>query len=95
MNTVSNRFLLKRLCALWQLSRKQCREVEKLGSDIQGELLILGSELHKLFPNNPEMVSLWPTTEHWALGGRSPMDVITEKGMSGVREVRRLMGLAG
>ena len=85
--------LLAHLAELWRLNDSERHNLESLDKEAIPALLDIQQTLESLFPHNPQLAELWPTTGNKALGNRSPMQVIEEEGLEGVEQIRRFICL--
>ena len=85
--------LLSHLAELWRLNEKVRHCLETLGSEALPGLLDIQQTLQRLFPHNPQLAELWPTTANKAFANRSPLQVFEEEGLKGVETVRRFLCL--
>lgn len=93
MPRISHDLYLERLAELWQLSARQRRVLKGLDEKAIPSLQDIQQTLQNLFPHNPQLAELWPTTNNKAFDNRSPMQVIEEEGLAGVEKVRRFLCL--
>lgn len=93
MTRISSDLFLDRLAEQWQLNARQRRALKTLDENAIPALQDIQQTLHNLFPHNPHMAELWPTTANKAFANRSPLQVIEEEGIAGVEAVRRFLCL--
>lgn len=93
MSNVSAELFLDRLTELWQLNERQRRSLAGLGEKAIPALQDIQQTLQNLFPHNPQLAELWPTTVNKAFANRSPLQVIEEEGLDGIEQVRRFLCL--
>lgn len=93
MPHISHDLYLQRLAELWQLSARQRRILVALDEKAVPALQDIQQTLQNLFPHNPQLAELWPTTANKAFDNRSPMQIIEEHGLAGVEEIRRFLCL--
>ena len=84
---------LARLAELWRLNERQRSSLLGLGEGAIPALQDIQQTLENLFPHNPQLAELWPTTANKAFDNRSPLQVIEEEGLVGVEQVRRFLCL--
>jgi hypothetical protein len=51
--------------------------------------LSINSALHTTFPHSQAMARLWITTPNRSFSNHSPLQVMLEQGMEGIRQIRR------
>lgn len=93
MPSISHDLYLERLAELWQLSDRQRRILKELDKSAIPALQDIQQTLQNLFPHNPQLAELWPTTANKAFDNHSPFQVIEENGLAGVEEIRRFLCL--
>lgn len=93
MTKLHSELLLDRLAELWQLDGQQRAVLAALGEEAIPALQDIQQTLERLFPHNPQLAELWPTTANRALDNRSPLQVFAEEGIAGVEQVRRFLCL--
>jgi len=93
MSEHPDQLLLSHLAELWRLNEKEHHCLVSLGSDALPALLDIQQTLQRLFPHNPQLAELWPTTANKAFANRSPLQVFEEEGIEGVKTVRRFLCL--
>jgi len=93
MTKVHTELLLERLTELWQLDEQQRAILSALGEEAIPALQDIQQTLESLFPHNPQLAELWPTTANRGLANRSPLQVFAEEGLDGVERVRRFLCL--
>lgn len=84
---------LDRLAELWRLNERQHSSLLELGEGAIPALQDIQQTLENLFPHNPQLAELWPTTANKAFDNRTPLQVIEEEGLLGVEQVRRFLCL--
>lgn len=93
MTRISADLFLERLAEQWQLNARQCRTLKQLDHHAIPALQDIQQTLQNLFPHNPQLAELWPTTANKAFDNRSPLQVIEEEGLEGVETIRRFLCL--
>lgn len=93
MSEHTEKLMLAHLAELWRLNERERDCLLSLGSDALPALLDIQQTLQQLFPHNPQLAELWPTTANKALANRSPLQVFEEEGIEGVESVRRFLCL--
>ncbi len=93
MTYLSPDLLVDRLAELWQLNERQRRVLKGLDENAIPALQDIQQTLQNLFPHNPQLAELWPTTANKAFDNRSPLQVIEEEGLEGVEAIRRFLCL--
>lgn len=93
MSHITPDLFLSRLAELWQLNDRQRRSLTGLGKEAVPALQDIHQTLQNLFPHNPQLAELWPTTVNKAFANRSPLQVIEDEGLEGVEQVRRFLCL--
>lgn len=93
MSPISHDRYLDRLAELWQLSDRQRQVLKGLDEQAIPALQDIQQTLQNLFPHNPQLAELWPTTANKAFDNRSPFQIIEEGGLAGVEEIRRFLCL--
>lgn len=93
MSHIAPELFLNRLAELWQLNEHQRRSLAELGQEAIPALQDIQQTLENLFPHNPQLAELWPTTVNKAFANRSPLQVFEEEGLEGVEQVRRFLCL--
>lgn len=59
--------------------------------DRTGHLLAIHKSLRILFPHNPDLAYKWPTQPNAHFDGRTPVEIMREKGFLGLVAVRRYL----
>lgn len=93
MTRISPDLFLERLAEQWQLDARQRQALKRLDENAIPALQDIQQTLQNLFPHNPHMAKLWPTTSNKAFDNRSPIQVIEEEGQDGVEALRRFLCL--
>lgn len=78
----------------WHLDESDRKMIDDLGLDGAEAICAMHVALNQIFAHNPQLASLWPTTRNKALNNRSPIDVIREDGMNGLKRVRSFLDLS-
>ena len=65
-------------------------ETDKVNEHIV-HLVGIADALRTTYPRNLEMGTLWLKKAHKRLGNRTPMHVMTEEGLKGIRQVRGIL----
>ncbi len=94
MNELESRRVFADIAEAWGLNRKQQRALMALGPEVLPHLTAIHNALQAMFPHNEALASLWPTTPNRGLGQRTPLDIILDRGVEGVMEVRRFVDLS-
>lgn len=84
---------LARLAELWQLNARQRHSLLGLDESAIPALRDIQQTLQNLFPHNPQLAELWPTTANKAFDNHSPLQIIEEEGLAGVERIRRFLCL--
>lgn len=93
MSDVSYQLVIKRLAGQWRLSDRQTRCLQALDSAAIPELLKIDTTLQQLFAGSPLLADLWMTSHNKAFGNVSPMDLIEQEGMAGLKRVVQFLCL--
>ncbi len=88
MHPVSHRLLLDQIFDEWQLSAADRRLLHDLGEAAYPDVCAIHTTLMNLFPHNPMLAVYWPTTPNRAFDNRSPIDLVRQQGLDGLKEVR-------
>jgi hypothetical protein len=75
----------------WELDEDDRRVIETLGLEGVEGICAVHVALGQVFAHNPQLAALWPTTPNRVLNNKTPMDVVREEGMDGLRRVRALL----
>lgn len=78
----------------WDLDERDRRMIDSLGLEGSEAICAMHVALGHIFAHNPQMAALWPTTPNKALNNRTPIEVIREEGMKGLRRVRGFLDLS-
>lgn len=78
----------------WELNRKDRKMIDSLGLEGAEAVCAMHVALGQIFAHNPQLAALWPTTPNKALNNRSPIDVIRDEGMAGLKRVRSFLDLS-
>ncbi len=93
MSRISPDLFLNRLAEQWQLNERQRLILKGLDERAIPALQDIQQTLQSLFPHNPHLAELWPTTANKAFDNRSPLQVMEQEGLEGVEAVRRFLCL--
>lgn len=83
--------IMTTICNDWHLDERDRRLFESLGLDGAEGICAVHVALGQVFAHNPQLAALWPTTPNKILHNKTPIEVIREEGMDGVRRVRALL----
>jgi hypothetical protein len=78
----------------WDLDASDRTLLDELGLDGAEAICAIHVTLGQMFAHNPQLAALWPTTPNKALNNLSPMEVIRQEGMDGLKRVRCFLDLS-
>ncbi|MES2681885.1 MAG: MbcA/ParS/Xre antitoxin family protein [Pseudomonadota bacterium] len=84
------RRMVEKLLAQWMLTPAQCDVLlsSSCGNERLTQLLTIHQSLRTLFPRNQDLTYRWMTTPNRAFSGRTPIEVVAERGPEGLAEVK-------
>jgi hypothetical protein len=95
MSAEASSAVLSRIYTEWKLEARDRHMIDALGEEGVENLCAMYVALEHAFAHNPELAALWPTTRNRGFNNRSPIEVVREEGIDGLKRVRCFLDLSG